>query len=582
MKTLIAITAALVVAVMLAACGGGGGGGGNNAPADGAALADIEMSAGALDQVFQPAQFDYTSTVGYLATMTTVTPTTVDAAATVTVNGVAVSSGNASDPTPLDLGMNVPITIVVTAADGVSTDTYTVTVTRESADQFAQRAYIKASNTDSDDNFGYAVALSGDTLAVGATGEASNATGINGDQGNTGQPNAGAVYVFTRNGTAWSQQAYVKASNTDGDDNFGYSVALSGDTLAVGATGEASNATGVNGDQSNTSQPNAGAVYVFTRNGTTWSQQAYVKASNTNGDDNFGYAVALSGDTLAVGATGEASNATGINGDQSNTSQPNAGAVYVFTRNGTAWSQQAYVKASNTDSDDNFGYAVALSGDTLAVGATGEASNATGVNGDQSNTSQPNAGAVYVFTRNGTAWSQQAYVKASNTDGDDNFGNAVALSGDMLAVGATGEASDGISQFDNNLSGAGAVYVFIRNGTAWTQQAYIKAASPPPASDDNFGWSLALLGNTLGVGVPGQDSNTGAGYLFARNAGNWSQLAFFKASNPGTNDVFGWSLALTDDLLAVGAPGEDSGATGIDGNQNDISMVNAGAVYTFQ
>ena len=371
MKTLIEITAALVVAVLLAACGGGGGGGGNNSPADGAALADIELSAGALDQVFQSGQFDYTSTVGYLATMTTVTPTTVDAAASVTVNGVAVSTGSASDPIPLDVGMNAPISIVVTAADGVTTDTYTVTVTRESANQFAQRAYIKASNTDSDDNFGYSVALSGDTLAVGATGEASNATGINGDQSNTSQPNAGAVYVFTRNGTAWTQQAYVKASNTDSDDNFGYSVALSGDTLAVGATGEASNATGINGDQSNTSQPNAGAVYVFTRNGTAWTQQAYVKASNTDSDDNFGYSVALSGDTLAVGATGEASNATGINGDQSNTSQPNAGAVYVFTRNGTVWTQQAYVKASNTDSDDNFGYSVALYGDTLAVGAIG-------------------------------------------------------------------------------------------------------------------------------------------------------------------------------------------------------------------
>jgi hypothetical protein len=158
----------------------------------------------------------------------------------------------------------------------------------------------------------------------------------------------------------------------------------------------------------------------------------------------------------------------------------------------------------------------------------------------------------------------------------------VALSGDTLAVGATGEASDGISQFNNNLSGAGAAYVFIRNGTAWTQQAYVKASNPPPASDDNFGWSVALLDDTLVVGVPGQDSNTGAGYLFSRSSGTWSPLAYFTAAIPRSNDGFGWSLALTDDMLAVGAPGEDSGATGIDGNQNDISMVNAGAVYTYQ
>jgi len=256
--------------------------------------------------------------------------------------------------------------------------------------------------------------------------------------------------------------------------------------------------------------------------------------------------------------------------------------VTVTRESANQLAQRAYIKASNTDSDDNFGYSVALSGDTLAVGATGEASNATGINGDQSNTSQPNAGAVYVFTRNGTVWTQQAYVKASNTDSDDNFGYSVALSGDTLAVGATGEASDGISQFNNNLSGAGAAYVFIRNGTAWTQQAYVKASNPPPASDDNFGWSVALLDDTLVVGVPGQDSNTGAGYLFSRSSGTWSPLAYFTAAIPRSNDGFGWSLALTDDMLAVGAPGEDSGATGIDGNQNDISMVNAGAVYTYQ
>jgi hypothetical protein len=581
MNKLVEITAVLMLAGLLAACGGGGGGGGNNTAADPAALAGLELSAGALDQVFQSSQFDYTSTVGYLATATTVTPTTVDAAATVTVNGAAVASGSASDPIPLTVGANT-LSIIVTAADGMTIDTYTVTVTRESADQFAQRAYIKASNTDSNDDFGYSVALSGNTLAVGATGEASNATGINGNQSNNSLSDAGAVYVFIRNGTVWTQQAYVKASNTDSGDSFGISVALSGDTLAVGATGEASNAKGINGDQSNNSLSDAGAVYIFTRSGAQWTQQAYVKASNTDSGDNFGVSVALSGNTLAVGATGEASNAKGIDGDQTNTLAPNAGAVYVFTRSATVWSQQAYVKASNTRQDYAFGYSVALDGDTLAVGSTGESSNAKGIDGDQTNTLTPNAGAVYVFTRSGTVWSQQAYVKASNPDSGDNFGYSVALSGDTLAAGATGEASDGSSQFDNSLSGAGAAYVFLRSGVTWTQQAYIKATNPPPNSDDNFGWSLALLDDTLVVGAPGQNTNTGAGYLFTRSAGAWSQLAYFQASNPDVNASFGWSLALTDDMLAVGAPGEASKATGIDGNQNDTSMVNAGAVYTFQ
>ena len=292
------------------------------------------------------------------------------------------SSGSASAPIPLAVGENT-LTVIVTAEDGVSTGTYTVTVTRESANEFAQQAYIKASNTGGGDQFGYSIALSGDTLAVGAYREDSNATGIDGDENDNSLADAGAVYVFIRNGTVWSQQAYIKASNTGSGDRFGISLALSGDTLAVGAYREQSNATGINGDESDNSLTEAGAVYVFTRSGTVWSQQAYIKASNTGSGDAFGSSVALSGDTLAVGATGEASDGS----SQNDNSLSNAGAVYVFTRSGTAWSQQAYLKASNPDSDDSFGYSVALYGDTLAVGADREASNATGIGGDQNNNS---------------------------------------------------------------------------------------------------------------------------------------------------------------------------------------------------
>ena len=179
-----------------------------------------------------------------------------------------------------------------------------------------------------------ALSSDGNTLAVGANGEDSNATGINGDQPNNSASEAGAVYVFTRSGSTWSQQAYVKASNTKAGDAFGRRVALSGDgnTLAVGAEDEKSNATGLNGDQSDNTASSAGAVYVFTRSGNTWSQQAYVKASNTTTNDLLGTSVALSGNgnTLAVGAQGEDSNATGINGDPTDNSANSAGAVYVY------------------------------------------------------------------------------------------------------------------------------------------------------------------------------------------------------------------------------------------------------------
>ena len=268
-----------------------------------------------------------------------------------------------------------------------------------------QQAYVKASNTGAGDLFGGDVALGadGNTLAVGANLEDSNATGINGDQNNDSVTASGAAYMFRFDGTGWSQQAYVKASNTGGGDSFSIAVALSadGNTLAVGAAPENSNATGINGDQSDNSFIEAGAVYVFRFDGTAWSQQAYVKASNTGAEDWFGSAVTLSadGDTLAVGAFIEDSNATGINGDQNDDSVSHAGAVYVFRFDDTAWSQQSYVKASNTGASDRFGDTITLSADgsTLAVGAAAEDSNATGINGDQSDNAFSSAGAVYLY-----------------------------------------------------------------------------------------------------------------------------------------------------------------------------------------
>ncbi len=416
-----------------------------------------------------------------------------------------------------------------------------VYVFTRSGSTWTQQAYIKASNTDASDEFGFSVALSADgsTLTVGAPEESSAAPGVGGDQADNSAPGAGAVYVFKRGGTTWSQQAYIKASNTDAGDRFGHSVALSADgsTLAVGADRESSAATGIDRNQADNSAFAAGAVYVFTHSGTTWSQQAYIKASNAGVFDHFGYSVALSADgsTLAVGAYGESSAATGIDGDQADNSAGGAGAVYVFKRGGTTWSQQAYIKASNTDTGDQFGLSVALSADgsTLAVGAGEESSAATGIGGDQADNSAGGAGAVYVLTRSGVTWSQQAYIKASNTDASDDFGLSVALSADgsTLAVGAFGESSaaTGIAgdQADNSALHAGAVYVFARSGATWSQQAYIKA------------------------------------------------------SNTDASDEFGLSVALSADgtTLAVGAPDEASAAIGIGGDQADNTAFGAGAVY---
>jgi len=383
---------------------------------------------------------------------------------------------------------------------------------------WSQQAYLKASNAQADDDFGTSVAISGDTVVVGAQGEDSAATGVDGDQGDnfsTGA-NSGAAYVFTRNGTTWSQQAYLKASNTGISDSFGRSVAVSGDTIVVGADGEDSAATGVDGSQGDNSAIDSGAAYVFTRNSGNWSQQAYLKASNTGAADRFGNSIALSGDTIVVGACNEDSNATGVDGDQNDNSKTYSGAAYVFARRGGTWSQQAYLKASNTDAEDFFGWSVSVSGDLFVVGAYLEDSNATGVNGDQGNNFATNSGAAYAFTLNGDTWSQQAYLKASNTDGGDSFGQSVAVSGNTVVVGAIGEENT-----------AGAAYVFTRSGTTWSQQAYLKA------------------------------------------------------SNTETGDYFGISVAVSGDTVAVGAMREDSNAIGVNGDQNDNSAADSGAAYVF-
>ena len=285
-------------------------------------------------------------------------------------------------------------TFTVTATNAIGTGAASAPSAAVTPLLINQQAYVKAVNPGASDNFGYAVAMSASTLVVGAINEASNATGVNGDTLNNSLPGAGAVYIFTRSGTTWTQQAYLKASNPDSQDLFGSSVAIFGDTVVVGAPRESSSANGVNGNQADNSTSNAGAAYVFTRNGTTWSQQAYLKASNPGADDLFGTSVAISGTTIVVGAYQEDSNAIGIDGNQADNSAQNAGAAYVFTFNGTTWSQQAYLKASNAEAGDRFGQVVTISGETIVVGADGEDSNATGVNGNQADNSNGSSGAA--------------------------------------------------------------------------------------------------------------------------------------------------------------------------------------------
>jgi hypothetical protein len=384
------------------------------------------------------------------------------------------------------------------------------------AGNWNHQAYLKASNPNANDLFGGAVAISGDTIVVGARSEASAANGVNGDQTDNALPGSGAVYVFVRSGTVWTQQAYLKASNPGKYDNFGDQVALDGDTLVVGAGLADGGAAGVNGNQLDMSKGDSGAAYVFVRTAGVWSQQAYLKASNPHIGNDFGHSVGLSGNTIVVGAYSESSAATGVNGDQADTSKSQAGAAYVFARTGTLWTQQAYLKASNTDAGELFGVSVAVSGDTVVVGAPFEASSGTGVNGNQTLKTMKESGAAYVFVRSGVTWSQQAYVKAVNTDASDEFARSLAISGDSLVVGAFQESSSasGVNgnPFDNSLNHAGAAYLFARTGTTWSQTAYLKSSSP--TATEWFGWPVAISGGTIAVTASLGSNWQGRVYVF--------------------------------------------------------------------
>ncbi len=473
--------------------------------------------------------------------------------------------------------------------------------------------YFKASNTEMGDEFGEGVAISGDgnTLVVGAPGEDSDATGINGDESDNSRSNSGAAYVFVRSSTgSWRQQAYLKASDAADDDGFSsraVTISNDGNTIVVGAPRKDVAAPG------GSPQGNTGAAYVFVRSSTgSWRQQAFISASNLNANDQFGTAVSVAadGNTLAIGAPSKTVRTIDSMGQS--VSRATAGTAYVFVRSSTdsSWSEQAILTAPFVTSFAFFGNAVSMSGDgnTMVVGADGDQSTGTGIGSDESTINDFGTGAAHVFVRSSTGrWSRQEYFKASNAEGTDLFGTAVSMSGDgnTMVVGAPGEDSNATGvdgDQANNGSGvnsnSGAAYVFVRSSTGtWTQEAYIKASNT--GDGDVFGSVLSMSndGNAFVVGAPNEDSNAtginggeaggannaGAVYLFVRSGTTWRQQAYTKASNTGADDAFGDSVSISSDgkTFAVGASGENGSATGINGDQTDDSQDNAGAVYLY-
>ena len=373
-----------------------------------------------------------------------------------------------------------------------------------------------------------------------------------------------SVDIYRRVADSWAHEAHLKPRDADFDDDFGTSLALSGDTLVVGALLEDSSASGTDGDRLDNSAPMSGAAYVFTRSDNVWTERSYLKASNPGTGAVFGACVAVLGDRIAVGAPSESGSATGVNGVQDDATW-GSGAVYLFARSGDTWLQQAYIKASNTKDHAMFGSSVALTAHGLAVGAQNEQSSGRGVDADQESRDAMGSGAVYLFSESGGVWAQEAFIKASNTDVNDAFGVSVAFDGSTLVVGAPREDGSGPSlnpdPNDNGSLDSGAVYLFSRVRTAWQQIAYLK---PTWVSDGElFGWSVGLSEQTVAVGAWAESRHDGTAYLFAPDGASFSQRAALNASivrgvgfKSESPDGFGWSLALAPNTLVVGAPNE--------------------------
>jgi hypothetical protein len=483
-------------------------------------------------------------------------------------------------------------------------------------------SYLKSPAPRASDALGTSTVLSADGLTLVSTApfEPGTGAGVNPAYTTTGT-NVGAVYVFTRSSVnaAWTFQAYIKATNPDNNDYFGgrlsFGLALSGDgnTLAVGAATEDGSGTGIN-PADNNAATDAGAVYVYTRSAGTWSSQAYIKGPTADANDQFGYSVALSfdGSTLAVGSPGEDGNGVGVN-PAANNSNADTGAAYAYVRTGSTWVLQATLKAGvATETSEKMGEAVALSatGDMLVATALGESSPTTGVNPAKPLNGATGSGAAYTYSRTGGTWAYHNFIKASNTGAGDQFGNAVALSGDgnTLAVGANLEdgSGTGINPADNNAAAdAGAVYVYTRSaaGQPYAFQAYLKASNTD--ASDQFGYRVALSfdGNTLATSAPNEDgsgtcanpandnnlSNSGAAYVLSRTASAftatgtaWGQTVLLKAGTQDSGDRVGASVALGADgrSLALGAFGEDGSGTGVN-PPSDNALSNSGCVYVY-
>jgi|GEM_PF-1722503 hypothetical protein len=574
-------------------------------PSDDTTLASLVLLAPAqgLNPQFSSDVSIYRSGIPHKAVSVGLQATPRHPAATLAVNGKTAISGSAIS-VPLAKGTALAaVEIVVTAPSGREGRTLIL---------IFYSTYIKASNADSSDQFGSSVAVSGNTLVVGAPLEDSGATGVNGVQSSNSKGDSGAAYVFSRAAGVWTQQAYLKAFSSgvgvglppvfsdNNKDLFGASVAISGNTLVVGAPGDAAS--------SFQSPVGNGAAYVFERGASGWMKQAYLKSAGPSTQKQsieFGRSVAISANTIVVGAPREKSQATSLNSSQKQTSAGPVGAAYVFVRKQNAWTEQAHLRAADTteagngycslsSSCDFFGGSVAISGDTVIVGMPGEASATIGINGDASENTLPRSGAAYVYERQQGNWVQQAYLKASDPTKDGRFGGGVAIDGDTIAVAARVRYSLAANNSSGAKQGHALAYIFSRIKGQWAQTARLDVQYP---FTPLFSWpQVAIFGNRLilgveedssgAIGIDGDENDSsslwsGAAHVFERQGDQWKKISYLKPTYNSRMSKFGASVAISGETFVVGAPREGLNASGVNASPSDDTLFSSGAVYVF-
>ncbi|MBI1310266.1 hypothetical protein GC176_03085, partial [bacterium] len=327
--------------------------------------------------------------------------------------------------------------------------------------RWTQQAKLTPDGAKAGDQFGRSVSVSGDTAVV-----SSSRTGT-----------VGAAYVFTRSGSTWAQQARLIPSDVSPGDNFGFSVSVSEDTLVASSVLD------------NDRGAQSGSAYVYTRSGSSWSQQAKLRAADGAAGDWFGYSVSVSGDSIVVGAA------------RDDDAGMDSGSAYVFTRSESAWTQEAKLTATDATAEDQFGFSVSIDGDTAIVGAY--------LDDDAGDAS----GSAYVFTRSGNTWSQQTKLLAADGAAGDWFGYSVSVSDDTAIVGASFD--------DGTADDSGSAYVFVRSGNSWTERA--KLVSTGEGFGDRLGISVSVDGATFAAGAFSDDDggiNSGSVYIFKNQLEN--------------------------------------------------------------